>query len=581
MATEKRLVPFGAHGKKTVLSDLQLLCDITLNDTTTGITWDLYRSDQKDRMDLKLRLALYPESVSTNEETGEIQPIMESPNGDEKTRSREAHLKHLSARLWDQRKHTGGDYLRMSIVYIALVKTDSLSPLTEQDFLIRPLFRTMKCLDPKTRSAQDMCMVFIDEFGWVYQNWRAFVGETCYPDTLIVAPTFGIFSRCDLGTVQLFYFRAPRTAKQIEREKWTNVGMSVAGLGSTAVMVTAAFVPLTAPLVWSAAAVGWTVSLMACVNSGSELWNRYRHEQSIDALEDRVARAHWLSVTGTALGILASGTTMRLRNLANAGNVSEVLILTANTLNGSSAVVNGVSVGNRIWDITTEDRELTTADILQITASAFLLTHTLYNFRSAHGIVQETQAQRLAEYKDTLGWYGRFRFNRQLNGRVQKVGQARAMGDTIRSLKTERHYNDKFQCSNAFKKTTTFLEDQKFASLAINAHKCMPVLVDIYTFIVTAHGQDYWVMFERWARIIWERLQSASEVSVDDCFRECYDVVRAYSARVNLRLEDVLDSFDGRGYETFPDFVKAWFAAFMPEPGSELCSDCGGCRYEV
>ena len=63
----------------------------------------------------------------------------------------------------------------MSIVYIGLTKCNNgKSPLHSTDYIIRPLFRTMKCVDRKTKSTADKCMIFVDEFGWVYPNWKSF-----------------------------------------------------------------------------------------------------------------------------------------------------------------------------------------------------------------------------------------------------------------------------------------------------------------------------------------------------------------------------------------------------------------------
>ena len=57
--------------RKTIQETLQEYCDIILDDAT-GVTWDLYRPDQKDKLELKVRLAMWAESVSVNEDSGEV-----------------------------------------------------------------------------------------------------------------------------------------------------------------------------------------------------------------------------------------------------------------------------------------------------------------------------------------------------------------------------------------------------------------------------------------------------------------------------------------------------------------------------
>lgn len=57
--------------RQTIQETLQEYCDIILDDAT-GVTWDLYRPDQKDKLELKVRLAMWAESVSVNEDSGEV-----------------------------------------------------------------------------------------------------------------------------------------------------------------------------------------------------------------------------------------------------------------------------------------------------------------------------------------------------------------------------------------------------------------------------------------------------------------------------------------------------------------------------
>lgn len=57
--------------QKTVKDALQELCDSHLDDAT-DVTWDLYRLDDFDKLELKVRLALFAESV-TVDENGEAQ----------------------------------------------------------------------------------------------------------------------------------------------------------------------------------------------------------------------------------------------------------------------------------------------------------------------------------------------------------------------------------------------------------------------------------------------------------------------------------------------------------------------------
>lgn len=68
MAASEDLLLYSA---RTVADKLQDYCDI-LQDDATGIKWDLYRPDQREQLDLKVRLALYEQSVKVDELTGQV-----------------------------------------------------------------------------------------------------------------------------------------------------------------------------------------------------------------------------------------------------------------------------------------------------------------------------------------------------------------------------------------------------------------------------------------------------------------------------------------------------------------------------
>lgn len=55
---------------KTVSAELQDLCDIY--DEGDGVTWDLYRLDQRDQLNLKVHLALFPEAVRVKKNSTEV-----------------------------------------------------------------------------------------------------------------------------------------------------------------------------------------------------------------------------------------------------------------------------------------------------------------------------------------------------------------------------------------------------------------------------------------------------------------------------------------------------------------------------
>lgn len=429
-------------------------------------------------------------------------------------------------------------------------------------------------------------MIFVDEFGWVYQNWNYFKTQTLYPDTMIVAPEVGVFRRNEeSGDVRLEIFKVPKTAEQILKENGISTGMTVAGLCSTGVLASAAVFPVSAPIVAGAAVVGSVVGAVSGVISTLKLWNRYKHEQNI-GLGHKEARAHWLAVSGTALGFLASGATSALRSVATAGTVSKGLIYSADGLMHSSIIVNGVSIGNNIWTVSTEDMPMTSADFLQISASLFLFTHSISNLRTAQMIVQETQLQHLSDYKQTLSKNGQKRFQNRLNQRNRDLGTAKGTGDTIRNLNTAEHYNNNFKGTDGYKSTSGFMEDEIMTEKLLNSfEKYVPTsisaLVAIYKVVVTATSEDYWKFLKKMAITIMERIFNDEVMSIEQVIAECFKLTKEYADRIEIPIKDVLDSFDGLSYDSILECVREWFEIFLSKAGKDKCKECGGSKYTI
>ena len=459
-----------------------------------------------------------------------------------------------------------------------------MDPLQEVDYMVRPLFRTMKCLDKATRSAEGKCMIFVDEFGWVYQNFGDFAAETLYTATQIVVPVLGVFKRNNYGHVCLFSFKAPKTAKEIESEQWKNLGLTVGGVGSALVLGAAAFVPVTAPFVSGAAGVGAAVGAIRGVQSAGKLRDRSRHEQDI-GLGDRESRAHWLAITGTLVGFAASGAASVLRSAAVAGNVSTGIIYTTNSIFGASIFINGVCVGNTIW-MMVDTGEVTLADTLQLSVSLFLFTHSVYNFQTARTIVAETQAQHIRDYKQTLSKNGQKRFQRKLNGRVREHGVTKGTGDTIRNLNTAEHYNNNFKGTASYQNSAALMKDatlqEKLANMFTRFElgpESLGSLVTIYTVVMRSTNEDVFRLLKKMSELIFAKFFATATLRIEDILSDCYQILKKFADSRRMSIEDVLVSFDGLTFDTIPRMVKEWFEALVPKVGPQCCPDCKGMRF--
>lgn len=229
---------------------------------------------------------------------------------------------------------------------------------------------------------------------------------------------------------------------------------------------------------------------------------------------------------------------------------------------------------------------MTSANFLQLSASLFLFTHSISNFRTAQMIVQETQLQHLSDYKQTLSKNGQKRFRNRLNQRNKAMGTAKGTGDTIRNLNTAEHYNNHFKETDGYKSTSGFMEDEITIEKLLNSFEkyvptSMTALVAIYKVVVTATSEDYWKLFKKMAITIMERIFNGVVMSIEEVIAVCFKLTKEYADRIEIPIKDVLDSFDGLSYDSILKCVREWFEMFISRAGTDKCKECGGSKYNI
>lgn len=494
---------------------------------------------------------------------------------------------HITNMIWKQIRHTKS-CLRMSIIYVALVPANPNRigfPMYATDFVVRPLFRTMKCINPSTRSARGKCMVFIDEFGLVYHNWKDFVENTKYPDTTIVAPRLGVFDRSETtGEVQLISFTAPRTAEIVEAEQIIETGMTNLGLASLGVFVASILFPIAAPIVTAATYIGTGVGVLSATRSVGTLMEQNHREQDISFTSEH-ARGHWLAIVGSLAAFGAAGAASAVRSATIAGTVTPSLLRLSNSMFFAAVFVNGVSVGNSV--LTAVNRgTITPGEVLQLSAALFLFTHSVYNFRTAQQLQRDTFNQHTRDYQETLSRNGQRRFRNRLNGRIRNQGFAAAAGDQMRNLNSAEHYNTNFRGTPGYERATSGVQYQRMqeklaAAFVLHKPRSMEILVGVHMVIVERCGEEMFELFKKMAERILERYAGVAGFTIEDVIFECYEVVKNYAERRGIPISAVLALFDGFSYSSIPPCVKYWFEVFIPEVGTVVCRNCGGRKFEI
>ena len=169
-------------------------------------------------------------------------------------------------------------------------------------------------------------MVYIDETGRVYQNWKSFVEENVLPAGTMVAPRNGIYNFDASNRVILDIYSTPNGSTGAQVMGAAQIGTAIAGIGAACVPIAAACaIPVAAPVMAAAGIIGLGVGAFSSITSAMNLADRKKHEQSID-IANREARSSYLGILGGVVGIAAAGATRAMTSLASLGKTTAVCL---------------------------------------------------------------------------------------------------------------------------------------------------------------------------------------------------------------------------------------------------------------
>uniref|UniRef100_A0A1B0C8P3 DUF4781 domain-containing protein n=1 Tax=Lutzomyia longipalpis TaxID=7200 RepID=A0A1B0C8P3_LUTLO len=351
-------------------------------------------------------------------------------------------------------KYTGGE-LMMSISYVCIVDEESSAVGLGQictKFSTSPIFRVKKC--QKNSSTENCCMIFVDIHGRVYATWEAYKVENILPAGIVVAPAKGIFvgkkTEREEWAVKLEEFLSPAAQPEAKAAAATDKVSAGVGLASSAILI-GAMVPVVAPIALplaGAAVVGGVVSSgWSILRSSLNLADRSKHEQSID-LSDAEARGSWLGVAGGSLGLASGAAGQALGAMArNGSNISPFIRFGFNGLNVSVLVVNGLGTINGFVDIffINDDQPVTAQQVLQLSASLFMFTHSVYNFQTANSIIRSNQDMTIRDVRESLSRNQKRAFDKMSKETIRLKGESTGKADIVRNLKKIPDHKEYFR----------------------------------------------------------------------------------------------------------------------------------------
>lgn len=424
------------------------------------IIWDLFSDAQADILQTKIETLIPNPTLPTNlpKDEKEKAVIKLEKQCGVFARMRET----LFNSVWEQRKYTNRQSLT-SIFYV-LVATNETNHNTAEDcksWSCHPVFRARRCISDsngKSNNSSDCCMIYVDENGRVYQNWESYLTENELPEGIMVAPRRGVYNLTMRGRVILESYQTPAGSPKRKVLGVLDMTTAVGGMAAACVPLAGLAFTVAAPVMLVAGAVGLASAGYATARSGAQLVDRGLHEQSIN-VTDRTARNHWLGAIAGVVGLGAAGATSALTAATSAGReVGAITQLTVNGMNVSSILISGTGLTNGIFDLFLKYQDgddISTMDALQLSASLFLFTHSVCNFKLASTIINDTANSRIGSYRETLSNRQRRMFDKMVKETTRVKGVKQANMDIIRNVNempSRQQFNDLYKINKDLNK---------------------------------------------------------------------------------------------------------------------------------
>ncbi|KAG4071418.1 hypothetical protein HA402_011572 [Bradysia odoriphaga] len=395
--------------------------------------------------------ATTPDS-ETSSSTGENSSTDAESKAARKRAARNERFKKMKEKLadaiWNQKKYNK-DTLLMSPIFVALVtdyeqyQKDLSWCKYSLEYSLHPVFRIIKCR--KNGESHGCCMIFVDEHARVYQNWEEFKMNNDYTPGYIVAPSLGVYNTNgdidsdNFNRVQLEVFPSSCVTTASKLAATADTVSTVGGLAATGITIASvAAVPMLPIVATGALITGLGCAAYSVGRSTFKLVDRSKHEQTIN-VTDNEARSHWFGLVAGAVGLGAGAASKGLASAASRGsNISKVVTGSVNMLNGAAILMNGVGTLNGVYAIFLKKKDgenISMLEIVQLSSSLFIFTHSVYNFQTAKNIVKSAQKSTIGEYRRGLSRNQQKAFDKLVKETIRQKGVDAGHVDVIRSLR--------------------------------------------------------------------------------------------------------------------------------------------------
>ncbi|XP_012347276.1 uncharacterized protein LOC100864565 [Apis florea] len=270
-----------------------------------------------------------------------------------------------------------------------------------------PIFK-IRYLDKTLKEEQTW---YIDRNGRVYKTWIDYIKNNTLPQCTMVLPKDGFYHPDpnyeiteQYSTVWLEILDSPACSIQATILKHGDIASTVAGICGVTLGIASIFTPI-GPVVMGATIASSISGVWATGRSVQNLMDRNSHKQSI-GLTNKDSFCSWLSIIGSAVGLISNSGNIILTKLVKNGNdISNVAKVAYNTLVLSNLGINGFGIGYQaycMYQKYQEEDQIHMLDVISLSAHILFFGNAVINLQFAEDLIRSTQGKILDEYRSTL-----------------------------------------------------------------------------------------------------------------------------------------------------------------------------------
>lgn len=440
-------------------------------ETIGDADWELY--EKKDRRFLLQKVAVAlcgPPTIEGN--------LMDNTNDDDELKLQgyealdEDTCMNVFNRILEQAKysHNGENIIISVLRVVCVIPTREIKffEITPKDYwlnlhvkkgdsvhiLVFHVFSIRKCISMNHKVKG--CKVFIDHDGREYQSWDDYLTNNKLPKCVMVVPRNGEYSGTivgvegDMPKVNLTVRGSPELGTKAQVINTADNISTVANVGAMVAVVGSLFAaPAVAPvMVGTAVGVATVSGIYSIGRSIGTLVDRSQHRQSI-GLDNMEARSNWINIMISTVGLSFTAAGKLLTWAATTGRNVKILMSAldflrfTNIATGFIGVANGL--GDMIYKFSRYGKTPSTLEVFQVTTSFLFLGIGVMSNQTANEIVQDAQANKINEIRDSLSSNNKRRIFDKITAETRRLkGTIDGNTDVIKALKTINNKDEFF-----------------------------------------------------------------------------------------------------------------------------------------